>query len=76
LARNFADMSEYEIRVQGHLDSRWSAWLDGLSLSAENDGTTLISGPIADQSALHGHLQRLRDIGLPLISVTTVTGRA
>jgi hypothetical protein len=66
-------MSEYEIRVQGHLDSRWSAWLEGLSLSAENDGTTVIRGSIADQSALHGLLQRLRDIALPLISVTTVT---
>jgi hypothetical protein len=69
-------MSEYEIRIQGHLDSRWSAWLEGLSLSAENDGTTVIRGPIADQSALHGLLQRLRDIGLPLIAVTTLTGRA
>lgn len=69
-------MSEYEIRVQGHLDSRWSAWLEGLSLSAENDGITVIRGSIADQSALHGLLQRLRDIGLPLISVTTVTGGA
>jgi hypothetical protein len=69
-------MSEYEIRVQGHLDSRWSAWLDGLSLSAESDGTTVICGPIADQSALHGLLQRLRDVGLALISVTSMTGGA
>jgi hypothetical protein len=69
-------MSEYEIRIQGHLDARWSAWLDGVSLTAENDGTTVIRGPVADQSALHGLLQRLRDIGLPLISVTTVTGNA
>jgi hypothetical protein len=74
LAPNFTDMSEYEIRVQGHLDSRWSAWLEGLGLSTENDGTTVIRGPIADQSALHGLLQRLRDMGLPLVSVTTVTG--
>jgi hypothetical protein len=76
LAPNFADMSEYEIRVQGHLDSRWSAWLDGLSLSTESDGTTVIHGQIADQSALHGILQRLRDVGLPLVSVTTVAGCA
>jgi hypothetical protein len=69
-------MSEYEIRVQGHLDARWSAWLEGLSLSAENDGTTVIRGAVIDQSALHGLLQRLRDIGLPLISVTTLTGCA
>jgi hypothetical protein len=60
----------YEIRVQGHLDPRWSAWFDGMSLAAESDGTTSIHGPVVDQAALHGLLQRLRDTGLPLISVT------
>jgi hypothetical protein len=62
----------YEIRLKGHLDSRWAAWFDGLSLANESDGTTLISGPVADQAALHGLLQRVRDLGLPLISVTHV----
>lgn len=62
----------YEIRVIGHLDPRWSAWFDGLDLSLENDGTTVISGPIADQAALHGVLRRLRDIGLTLVSITQV----
>jgi hypothetical protein len=60
----------YEIRLKGHLDSRWTAWFDGLSLTNENDGTTAIRGPVVDQAALHGLLQRLRDVGLPLISVT------
>jgi hypothetical protein len=60
----------YEIRVQGHLAPRWAAWFDGLSLTAEGDGTTALRGPVADQAALHGLLQRLRDTGLPLLSVT------
>ena len=60
----------YEIRLKGHLDSRWAAWFDGLSLTNESDGTTLIHGPVTDQAALHGLLQKVRDVGLPLISVT------
>jgi hypothetical protein len=62
----------YEIRLKGHLDSRWAAWFDGLSLTNESDGTTLIHGPVADQAALHGLLQKTRDLGLPLISVNHV----
>jgi hypothetical protein len=62
----------YEIRVKGHLDSRWAAWFDGLSLTNERGGTTAISGPVLDQAALHGLLQKVRDVGLPLISVTSV----
>jgi hypothetical protein len=62
----------YEIRIKGHLDSRWGAWFDGLSLQNDSDGTTVIAGLIADQAALHGLLQRVRDIGLPLVSVTSV----
>jgi hypothetical protein len=62
----------YEIRLKGHLDSRWAAWFDGLSLTNESDGTTIIRGPVADQAALHGLLQKVRDIGLPLVSVTQV----
>ena len=64
--------ARYEIRIKGHLDTRWAAWFDGLSLSTENDGTTVIHGPVADQAALHGLLQRVRDLCLPLISVTQV----
>lgn len=59
----------YEIRVEGHLDPRWAAWFDGLGLTHENDGITLIHGPVADQAALYGLLQKMRDIGLPLLSV-------
>jgi hypothetical protein len=62
----------YEIRLKGHLDDRWAAWFDGLSLSRDADGITLIHGPIADQAALHGLLQKVRDTGLPLVSVTCV----
>lgn len=60
----------YEIRLKGHLDTRWAAWFDGLSLTRERDGTTLLSGPVVDQAALHGLLQKVRDLGLPLLSVT------
>jgi hypothetical protein len=66
------DAGRYEIRLKGHLAPRWAAWFDGLSLSSENDGTTIISGLVADQAALHGLLHRVRDIGLPLVSVTRV----
>jgi hypothetical protein len=59
----------YEIRLQGRLDARWAAWFDGMSLSHERNGVTLIHGPVIDQAALHGLLQKVRDVGLPLISV-------
>ena len=62
----------YEIRVQGHLDSRWTAWFDGLGLTREREGITVIHGFVADQAALHGLLQKVRDVGLPLISVAQV----
>jgi hypothetical protein len=59
----------YEIRISGHLDDRWLTWFDGMSLTPDEDGTTLVRGLLADQTALHGVLQRLRDAGLPLISI-------
>jgi len=62
----------YEIRVEGHLEARWAAWFDGLTLTHGSDGTTTIHGPVADQAALHGLLQKIRDLGLPLISVNHV----
>jgi hypothetical protein len=66
------DAGRYEIRVKGQLDSRWAAWFDGMSLTTESDGTTAIHGLVVDQAALHGLLQKLRDTGLPLLSVTQV----
>ena len=62
----------YEIRLTGHLDARWATWFDGLTVRRESGGTTVISGQVADQAALHGLLQRVRDLGLPLVSVTQV----
>ena len=61
--------AHYEITVQGVLDPRWSAWFDGLQLSSDADGRTTISGPVADQAALHGLLTRIRDLGLTLLEV-------
>ena len=60
----------YEIRLKGHLETRWAAWFDGMSITHASDGTTILTGRIADQAALHGLLQKLRDLGVPLTSVT------
>ncbi len=62
----------YDIRLKGHLDTRWTTWFDGLSLIHESDGTTVIHGPVADQAALHGLLQKVRDTGMRLVSVICV----
>ena len=63
------DTPQYEIRVKGHLGHRWAAWFDGLSITNEGDGTTVMSGPVVDQAALHGLLHKLRDVGIPLVSL-------
>jgi hypothetical protein len=60
----------YEIRVKGHLADRWAAWFEGMTLTRQADGTTVLDGPVADQSALHGLLRKISDLGLPLVSVT------
>ena len=67
--RSYGQRVQYEIRVEGHLTERWSAWFDGLDIASEDDGTTVIRGSVVDQAALHGLLQRLRDLGIPLISL-------
>jgi len=56
------EAGRYEIRLTGHLDARWTAWFDGLTVGHQSDGTTVISGPIPDQAAQHGVLQRVRDL--------------
>ena len=59
----------YEIRIKGHLDDRWAAWFGGLTITLEDNGETLLTGPVVDQAALHGLLKKVRDVGMPLISV-------
>jgi hypothetical protein len=63
----------YEIRITGHLGPRWAAWFDGMTLADEGDGTSVLRGDVVDQAALHGVLHKLRDLGIPLLSVTQVT---
>jgi hypothetical protein len=62
----------YQIRVKGHLDSSWSEWFEGLTIAYEADGITVLTGLLADQPALHGLLIKIRDLGLPLVSVNHV----
>jgi len=62
----------YRIRVEGHLDSAWGDWFCGLDVTLEDDGCTLLGGPVVDQAALHGLLKKVRDLGLPLVSVERV----
>lgn len=64
------DTSGYEIRIQGHISDRWREWFEGMTLVHQGDGTTVIRCPALDQSALHGLLAKVRDLGLPLVSVT------
>ena len=66
---------QYEIRLKGHLEARWTTWFDGLSLTQESDGTTVIRGSVIDQAALHGLLSKVRDLGLPLIAVTQLDSK-
>jgi hypothetical protein len=64
-----AEPARYELRVQGVLEPRWSSWFEGLQVSSDERGQTTITGPVADQAALHGLLARVRDLGLPLLAV-------
>ena len=62
----------YQIRIKGHLGPRWSEWFEGLTITPTDDGETLLTGPVADQAALHGLLRKVRDLGMPLISAIRV----
>ena len=59
----------YKIRIKGHLDSQWTDWFEGLTITLEENGETLLTGPVIDQAALHGLLKKIRDLGLTLISI-------
>ena len=62
----------YQIRIKGHLDQQWTAWFEGLAITLEENGNTLITGPVVDQAALHSLLRKVRDLGLPLLAVSRI----
>ena len=72
--REFDKPSIYQIRVKGNLDRRWSDWFDGFNIDLDENDETLLIGSVTDQAALHGLLSKIRDLGLPLLSVSRQTG--
>jgi len=74
LCRSADNRLQYEIRVKGHLAPHWSGWFEGFAIALKDNGETLLSGPVVDQAALYGVLMKIRDLGLPLISVKPVQG--
>ena len=62
----------YQIRIKGHLGHQWTDWFEGLTITLEENGETLLTGPVVDQAALHGLLKKVRDLGMPLLSVNRV----
>ena len=65
-------VSTYHIRLKGHLDGHWSSWFEDMTIINEANGESVLCGPLADQAALHGILIKIRDLGLPLLAVTTI----
>ena len=72
MANKLDEPMVYQIRVKGHLGPQWSEWFGGLSITLEDNGDTLLTGPVEDQAALHGLLRKVRDLGMPLISAIRV----
>ena len=70
------EIPHYEIRIKGHLGSRWVAWFDGFTLTDEEDGITVLRGQVVDQSALHGVIQKVRDLGITLVSLVQLPSHA
>ena len=66
----------YQVRIRGHLSGQWQDWFGGLAITLDDNGETLLTGPVVDQAALHGLLRRVRDLGMPLISVAQVDAQA
>jgi len=62
----------YQIRIKGHLSPQWTGWFEGLTITLEEDGDTLLTGTVIDQAALHGWLKKVRDLGMPLFSVNSI----
>jgi hypothetical protein len=72
---NHHEPGVYEIRLKGHLDAKWADWFDGLTITQADNGETLLRGPVVDQAALHGVLRKVRDLGLPLVSVNQIDSK-
>jgi hypothetical protein len=72
LKNDLGQLMVYQIRVEGHLDHQWTDWFEGLTINLEEDGEMLLTGPLVDQSALFGLLKKVRDLGMPLVSVNRI----
>lgn len=72
MAKPTANTAYYKIRLRGQLNARWADWFDGMTITLDNNGDTILSGPVVDQAALHGLLKKVRDVGMTLLSVNSV----
>jgi hypothetical protein len=70
--RDAGQLMVYQIRIKGHLGNQWTTWFEGLTLTLEDNGETLLTGPVVDQAALYGLLRKVRDLGMPLVEVIQV----